>query len=111
MIGVMVSETDRKLNDLATRSFRDIADGDYIVARQAFRQRLIQQALWSSLQAIEKYLKAILLYNRVSSKNLSHNIVGALARVRGEVKFEVKLTPAAEEFIQYLVLRPINYET
>ena len=78
------------------------ADGDYIVARQAFRQRLMQQALWSSLQSIEKYLKAIMLYNRVSSHKLAHNIVEAFARVRHEVTFEMKLTPAAEDFIQYL---------
>jgi hypothetical protein len=98
----MVTDTDCKLNSFATRSFRDVADGDYIIARQAFRQRLMQQALWSGLQAIEKYLKAILLYNRVPSHGLNHNIVEALARVRKQVKFEVKLTPAAEDFIRYL---------
>ncbi len=102
MVGVIISPRDAKLNDFATRSFRDIADGDYIVARQAFRQNLAQQALWSSLQAIEKYLKAILLYNRVSSKGLGHNIVEPLGRVRSEVKFDVQLTTVAEKFIQYL---------
>jgi hypothetical protein len=42
------------LNDFAIRSFRDVADGDYIVARMAHRATLVPQFLWSSLQAIEK---------------------------------------------------------
>lgn len=98
----MVTDMDRKLNDFANRSFRDMADGDYIVARQAFRHGLVQQALWSSLQAIEKYLKAILLYNRVPAKDLGHSIADALALVRAKVAFDVKLTPVAEQFIAYL---------
>jgi integrase len=56
---------DAHLNNFAMQCFRDIADGDYIAARMAFRADLIPQALWASEQAIEKYLKAILLLRRV----------------------------------------------
>jgi hypothetical protein len=35
-------------NDFAVRSFRDTADGDYIVARMAHRAGLVPQFLWSS---------------------------------------------------------------
>lgn len=48
--------------------FRNQADCDYIAARSNFKLRLRQQFLWSSQQAIEKYLKAILLFNGVSAR-------------------------------------------
>lgn len=70
------------INDFANRSFRDFADQDYIMARIAYRKEFDQQFLWCSLQAIEKYLKAILIYNRVSTKGVSHNLVKALSRVK-----------------------------
>ena len=46
---------DAYLNDFATRSFRDMADMDYIAARSAYRLELYPQFMWSGLQAIEKY--------------------------------------------------------
>ncbi len=69
------------INDFVNRSFRDQADKDYIVARICYRYSLPQQFLWSALQTIEKYLKAILLYNRKSTINLSHNISKAYEEV------------------------------
>jgi hypothetical protein len=48
--------------------FRNQADCDYIAARSNFKLRLRQQFLWSSQQAIEKYLKAILLFNGISAR-------------------------------------------
>lgn len=48
--------------------FRNQADFDYIAARSNFKLHLRQQFLWSSQQAIEKYLKAILLFNGHSAK-------------------------------------------
>src|ERR1700719_3636735 len=61
----------------ATESFRNVADEDYISARCAWRMGLMNHFLWSSLQAIEKYLKAFLLFNNRSTKGLSHNVVAA----------------------------------
>ena len=55
--------TDILLNDFATRSFREIADCDYIAARLSYRAQLVPQFLWQSLQAIEKYLKCALVLN------------------------------------------------
>ncbi|MCB1582339.1 MAG: HEPN domain-containing protein [Xanthomonadales bacterium] len=65
------------LNSFATDVFRRQADYDYIAARMNYRMRLRQQFLWSSQQALEKYLKAILLYNGKSAryyiqKDISH---------------------------------------
>ena len=49
------------LNNIATRSFRDVADQDYIAARLCYRSNLMVQFVWMAEQAIEKYLKAILV--------------------------------------------------
>lgn len=93
---------DPQINDFATRSFRDLADQDYIAARIAYRLELDQQFQWCALQAIEKYLKAILVYNRCSSKNLGHDLRRALARVKqlGALQFEVPRD--VEEFVGYI---------
>jgi hypothetical protein len=53
---------------LATDVFREQADKDYIVARTCYRMDLRDQFLWASLQACEKYLKAILLFNGKSAR-------------------------------------------
>ena len=60
-----MNNADRLVNDFATRSFREIADGDYIAARMSFRALLVPQFLWQSLQAMEKYLKCILVLNPI----------------------------------------------
>lgn len=91
------------INDFATRSFRDPADQDYIMARIAYRKQFDQQFRWCALQALEKYFKAILLYNSVSTKNLGHNLVRALNRVREivDLGFELPATDT-EHFIKYI---------
>lgn len=38
---------DRELNHFAIRSFRDVADADYIAARLAYRGQLPVQFLWA----------------------------------------------------------------
>ncbi len=98
----MTFNLDALLNDFAFRCFRDMADGDYVVARQAFRLRLIQQGLWSGLQTIEKYFKCILLLNRVVARDLNHDLGKALALIRSDLKFEVGLPQKALDFIGYL---------
>jgi hypothetical protein len=63
-----LTQKDRQLNSFAFRSFRDVADADYIVARMAYRAQLPMQFFWASQQAIEKYLKCILFIRRVPAK-------------------------------------------
>lgn len=65
---------ERFVNGFGTQSFRDQADRDYIAARLACRHELFPQFLWSSHQAIEKYLKAILLYNRIKANQVGHDL-------------------------------------
>ena len=43
---------DPLLNDFALRSFREIADGDYIAARLSFRAQLVPQFLWQSRERL-----------------------------------------------------------
>jgi hypothetical protein len=66
----MNTQMNAKLNSFATRSFPDIADQDYISARLSYRSNLVPQFHWQSLQALEKYFKAIFLYNRIKAIGL-----------------------------------------
>jgi HEPN domain-containing protein len=97
-----VTPTDRLLNNFATRSFRDIADRDYVQARLAFRAGLIPQFQWSALHCLEKYVKAILLYNRISSKGQRHEVNEGLERIKKYSKFEIKISRETQKFISRL---------
>ena len=61
------------LNDYAVRCFRDTADMEYILARIAHRLEFFGQYHWHGLHAIEKYIKSILLFNRISSKKMGQD--------------------------------------
>jgi HEPN domain-containing protein len=101
---------DAHLNDFALRCFRDIADGDYISARMSFRADLIPQALWSSEQAIEKYIKCILLLRRVEANKPSHSPVKLLRKL--EESFPLSLSAEARGFIEYIdIYGPDRYFT
>jgi HEPN domain-containing protein len=90
------------LNDFALRSFRDIADGDYITARWACRTGLLPQYLWASQQAVEKYLKCILLLHRIPPTDVWHDLSAALQKIEGSQKLELGLTERAHKYIEYL---------
>jgi len=97
---------DPYLNDFATRSFRDTADQDYIMARSAYRAELDAQFLWSGLQAIEKYIKAILLYNRIAQpmkreELLGHHLDRGLKALEA-LPFRMKLSDTSHEIIEHL---------
>jgi HEPN domain-containing protein len=85
------------LDKLALQSFRDVADADYIAARMAFRARLFLQALWGSQQALEKYIKAILLLRRIKYTKAEHKLKPLLMIL--EDQFPLKLTEETRRFI------------
>lgn len=89
------------LNDFATRSFRDVADQDYIAARLSYRHGLIPQFHWQALQAFEKYIKAILLYNRVKAKNINHDLTKAL-KYTDKLPFELNLSQSTVDLIKHI---------
>jgi hypothetical protein len=99
MVKAMKPTMDQLLNDFAIRCFRDTADGDYIAARLASRCRLAQQFLWSSQQAVEKYLKCILLLNRIEARNVKHNLSKALDAILHSNKLTLELTESTSGFI------------
>jgi len=93
---------DRLMDDFAIRSFRDIADEDYISARMAFRVGLVTPSSWQSQQAIEKYLKCILLLNRIRGSHVKHGLGVALEAIEKSNKLALDLTPPTRNFIKYL---------
>jgi HEPN domain-containing protein len=93
--------TDVLLNDFAIRSFREIADGDYIAARLSYRSALIPQFLWQSLQAMEKYLKCILVLNRIKAQKC-HDLTRLLEAFDSTKRFEVRISAETCKFLEYL---------
>src|SRR5208282_4728284 len=69
------------LNEYASL-FRDIADEDYISSRGNYQLHLREQFFWAGLQALEKYLKAILLHNGKSTLGYGHNLPKLVRTVR-----------------------------
>jgi hypothetical protein len=94
-------KTDVLLNDFAIRCFRDVADQDYISARMSYRAELIPQFHWSALQAVEKYLKTILLLNRIKAKDVKHDLDRALELAK-HLPFKIRLSPSSEKLIKHL---------
>lgn len=93
---------DRRINDFAIRCFRDVADEDYISARLAFRAELVEPMLWASQQALEKYLKCILLLNRIPGAHVKHRLRKALEAIEGSGKIPFELTAPTRNFVEYI---------
>lgn len=92
--------TNCLLNEFALRSFRDVADGDYIAARMAYRADLLLQAFWASQQALEKYLKGILLFRRIPCTKKTHSLPKLLDKL--EAAFPLDLSTGARRFITFI---------
>jgi HEPN domain-containing protein len=101
-------EFQRCLIDFAIRSFRDVADKDYIVARMCFRDGLPSQFAWQALQAIEKYLKGILLFNEQPTNNYGHNIIKLAQRVEELGHLEFKVLDSSYDFLCYINSQGFN---
>lgn len=89
------------VNDFAIRSFRETADKDYIAARMAYRARLIQPFLWSALHCLEKYVKGILVLNRVKAHK-GHSVLPGIERMKQHGKFELDLSADTVNFLKKL---------
>ncbi|MCW8445676.1 hypothetical protein OQJ05_16705 [Fluoribacter gormanii] len=85
--------------DTAIRSFRNQGDKDYILARKAYRWEFYSHFHWSGLQALEKYIKCILLFNRISSCNMGHNLEEGL-KLLSQVEY-VQLNESTIDTIHY----------
>jgi len=69
----------------------------------AFRAGLTVQYLWASQQAIEKYLKCILLLNRIPAVRVKHDLEAALTKIADAGNIALGLTPPTTSlFIAYI---------
>ncbi|MES2187902.1 MAG: HEPN domain-containing protein [Pseudomonadota bacterium] len=94
-------DLDAQLNSFAIRSFRDVADNDYIAARLCHRAGLTPQFLWSSSQAIEKYLKCILVLNRIPAPK-GHSLADVLDAFTKKSPFELRISEGTRKFLSYV---------
>ncbi len=97
----MSYSTAALLDDFAIRSFRDRGDQDYVSARLCYRHALIPQFHWASLQALEKYLKCILVLNRIRAPR-SHDLGALLAVVNQQGGLELGLSARTAAFLVHL---------
>jgi hypothetical protein len=68
----------------------------------AFRARLATPCLWASQQTIEKYLKCILLLNRIPAARVYHDLGAALDAINNSGKLVIDLTPRTRKFMEHL---------
>lgn len=97
-----MATTEAWVNAFIDSSFRDAADEDYIAARAAYRMNLTHPFLWNSLQAVEKYIKAILLYNRKPTGDLGHNVKKGYSRVKEITDIPFQFPSDIELFVDYI---------
>jgi len=87
--------------EFAKTCFLDIADNDYIAVRTLFRNCCYHQSFILMQQAIEKYLKAILLYNKIAAKKEQHKIKELLKKCQQKIA-SFSLSEDVVRFIQEL---------
>jgi HEPN domain-containing protein len=96
-------ERQRQFNSYVIRSFRDSADQDYIVARAAHKMELYLQFLWLASQAIEKYIKAILILNKqTSARKTTHDVYELYTRLQDISDICFDFPSEIEAFLKYL---------
>lgn len=104
-------DLQQALNIIATENFRNQADQDYICARMNYRMKLREQFLWAGLQALEKYFKAILLFNGLSARkehiatkgnDFGHNLTRLLEAIKQISDLSVEYPEWLPKFIEYM---------
>lgn len=104
-----MDETTRKHFSAYVGDLRDVADQDYVAARITNRLGLYQSSAWSGLQAVEKYLKAILLYsNRPVKQHRSHDLERLIRDVELLPRVGFCLPADSREFAEYLRDQGLN---
>ncbi len=94
-----------EVNNYALRAFRDTADKDYILARMAYKAALFPNFFWSSLHALEKYAKCILILARVPKpikreEYINHEVNKSLKLLHDRV--DIRLSEQTRDFIYRL---------
>lgn len=89
-----------ELNTYASH-LRDVADKDYISARKIYHLGLMENFLWCSLQAVEKYLKAILLFNKKKA-DFGHKTFEIYEKIEKETDIHFGFNDEEENFLKRL---------
>ncbi|PNK61099.1 hypothetical protein [Psychrobacter sp. FDAARGOS_221] len=105
------AKTRQNLYRIAVQCFRNPADQDYIHARLAYQNNLIQQFLWSSLHCLEKYTKCILVANGISAKDFGHVINPAIDLFEEKESLSLNLSVDVRKFNEDLELARYRYIT
>ena len=86
-----------KLIEIINETYVVPADSDYLIARFCGLNFLFQPFFWPALQAVEKYLKANLLYHGVAVKGcgFGHDIISMAEKLKkyDKVLIDLKLLP------------------
>ena len=98
----MTPEQEAHVDEFVKCCFRDTADADYIAARACYRIGLFNQFLWLGLQAIEKYLKGILLLHGRNTKEIRHDVKEALVQVESIRDIRWDFSDELHEFLAHL---------
>lgn len=83
-----------KRNDEIQLCFVETADRDYIISRALFRMGFKEESLYHTSQALEKYLKALLLYDNCDIRNdrvYGHHLGNLKGYVNEKVESDVDL--------------------
>ena len=98
-----MDERTRKWMSASICDLRDTADRDYISSRVGYRLTLHQSSAWSASQALEKYLKAILLFSHQPVKQFkAHNLTELRTAVEQLPRVGFSLPADTVEFLEYL---------
>ncbi|MBI2791207.1 MAG: hypothetical protein HYX61_04545 [Gammaproteobacteria bacterium] len=92
-------DIEQYLDEKAYSCLRDVADEDYICARMAFKAQCSINFHWLALQAIEKYIKCILLLRRKKAK-FGHDLRKGLKKAKRLDLFHIDKDSI--EFILYI---------
>ncbi len=79
------------IKQAGTLVFRDRADSDSVMARAAFKMKLFPSYMWNAHQAIEKFLKSILVLNICTSRGLGHNLNKAVQRLQSYARLNFRI--------------------
>ena len=74
-MGYDLKPIDAQKKQIVQELFINTADDNYITARWCFIEELNVDYFWLAVHALEKYMKAVLLVNGMSSKGFNHDIV------------------------------------
>lgn len=78
----VITDLQCKQASIIRDMFVDTADQNYVLARWCFQMGMSSDFLWNATHCLEKYMKAILLYNGRSAKEGGHNAYELFLKVR-----------------------------